>query len=64
MDGHFTGYSLVHPMSGGTPHDVRVGEAAGQTTLICLTCETFQTVDSIDAGLPILGKVVADGQDT
>lgn len=53
MDGHFTGYKLIHPVP---EHDVHVGEAGNQTTLVCLTCETFQTVDSIAAGLPILEK--------
>ncbi len=52
MDGHFTGYKLAHPQ-----HDIVVSEAAGQTTLICLDCETFQTVDSIASGAPILTKV-------
>jgi len=53
MDGFFTGYFAVHPASS---HLVVVSEAAGQTVLLCRTCETYQTVDSIAAGLPILHK--------
>lgn len=60
MDGFFTGYKLVHPSSGLAPHDVVVSEAAGQTTLVCLTCETFQTVDSIASGAKILAAYAAE----
>lgn len=56
MNGHFTGYKLVHPTSGSAAHDVRVLEASGQTALVCLTCETFQTVDSIAAGHAVIAK--------
>lgn len=56
--GHFTGYDKVHPTQGANPHDVRVTQAAGQTTLVCLTCETYQTVDSISSGAEVIKKGV------
>lgn len=57
-DGHFTGYGKVHPTTGDSAHDVRVAHGAGQVILICFTCETYQTVDTIDAGLEIKKKAV------
>ncbi len=56
MDGRFTGYTKVHPVTGATPHLVHIVTAGGQATLLCLTCETFQTVDSIAAGTAVVEK--------
>lgn len=55
-NGSFGGYSKVHPTTGDTPHDVRVCEAAGQVTLVCFTCETYQTVDSVASGIGVIAK--------
>lgn len=55
-DGHFTGYSKVHPTTGANPHDVRIMEAAGQIMLVCITCETYQTTDSVDSGAAVTKK--------
>lgn len=56
MIGHFTGYSEYHPTEGPDPHDVRLAVGAGQAIVVCFTCETFQTLDTIEAGLPIMTK--------
>ncbi len=55
-DGNFSGFKAVHPTTGAAAHDVRVVAAGGQATLLCITCETYQTVDSISSGAPIIEK--------
>ncbi len=56
MVGHFTGFGLVHPTTGATPHDVVFVEAAGQVTAVCITCETFQTLEAMASGAPITAR--------
>lgn len=58
----FKGYSAKH----GTDHKVHILALAGQATLLCETCETSQTVDSIEAhGVAFVddeGDLIAPGE--
>ncbi len=48
---------LVHPK--GTAHKTVYVEAGGFLYLLCGGCDLLQTVDEVDAGLPVASKEVA-----